>query len=89
MELILVLAAMIAVGLLMGWIAGFIWRESRPVGLPGDYVVAVISAVVVGLMDWYLIPAMGFSDTLKYVGIAVEPALSALLVLWVIKKAKS
>jgi len=44
--------------------------------------------VVVGLMDWYIIPAMGFSDTLKYLGIAMEPALSALLVLWIVRLAK-
>lgn len=89
MEFILVIGAMVVVGLVMSWLAGFIWKEERPVGVPGDYIVGVITAVVVGLMDWFLIPAMGFSDTLKYVGIALEPALSVLLVLWVIKKAKS
>jgi hypothetical protein len=32
---------------------------------------------------------MGFSDTLKWVGIATEPALAALLVLWLIRKARA
>jgi len=44
--------------------------------------------VLVGLLDWYLIPALGFSDTIKIIGIIFEPALSALLVLWIIRKAK-
>ena len=89
MEFVIVIGAMVVVGLVMSWIAGFIWKDERAVGVPGDYIVGVITAVVVGLMDWFLIPAMGFSDTLKYVGIALEPALSVLIVFWVIKKAKS
>jgi hypothetical protein len=39
-------------------------------------------------MDWYVIPAMGFSDTLKYIGVATEPAIGALLVLWLIRRAR-
>jgi uncharacterized membrane protein YeaQ/YmgE (transglycosylase-associated protein family) len=88
MELLIILLAMAVVGLIMAYVAGFIWREQRPVGVPGDYVVGVVTAIVVGLLDWYLIPAMGFSESWKYVGIALEPALSVLVVLWIIKKAK-
>jgi hypothetical protein len=54
----------------------------------GDYIAAVITALVVGLMDWFVIPAMGFSQTLKYLGVAIEPFLGALIVLWVIRVAK-
>jgi hypothetical protein len=50
--------------------------------------VAIVVTIVVGLMDWYLIPAMGFSDTMKYIGFAMEPAASALLVLWLVRVAK-
>lgn len=89
MTILLLLVAMVVVGLAMGYVAGLIWKEDRPIGVKGDYLVAIASAVIVGLMDWYLIPAMGFSDTLKYLGVAMEPALSALIVLWIIRKAKS
>jgi len=58
-------------------------------GVSGDYIVAVISAVAIGLLDWFVIPAMGFSETLKLIGVALEPALGALLVLWIIRKARS
>jgi hypothetical protein len=54
----------------------------------GDYVVSVISAVVIGLIDWYIIPAMGFSDMMKWLGILFEPAIGALLILWLIRVAK-
>jgi uncharacterized membrane protein YeaQ/YmgE (transglycosylase-associated protein family) len=89
MELIIIVLAMAVVGLIMAYIAGFIWKDERPVGVPGDYIVGVVTAIVVGLLDWYLIPAMGFSEIWKYAGVALEPALSVLLVLWIIMKAKS
>lgn len=88
MEILFVIGAMVLVGLLMGFFAGLIWKDDRPIGVKGDYIVAVISAVVMGLIDWYLIPALGFSETMKLLGIIFEPALGALLVLWLIRVAK-
>ena len=88
LEIVLLIAAMIAVGLLMGWVAGLIWKDNRPIGVSGDYIASVITAVVLGLIDWFVIPAMGFSDTMRNLGVATEPALGALLVLWLIRVAK-
>lgn len=89
MEIVYLVLAMIVVGLLMGWVAGLIWKDNRPIGVRGDYIVAIITAVALGLLDWFVIPAMGFSDRLRNMGVATEPALGALLVLWIIRKAKS
>ena len=88
MILIIVIIAMIIVGLIIGALAGIIWKDNRPIGVQGDYIAAVISAVVMGLIDWYLIPALGFSDLMRNLGVIFEPALTALLVLWIIRKAK-
>ncbi len=88
MTIVWVLLAMVVIGLIMGYVAGLIWKENRPIGVTGDYVVAVVTAVLVGLLDWYVIPAMGFSQTLVYVALPLEPTLGALLVLWIIRKAK-
>jgi len=88
MDIVILIAAMIVVGLLAGWVAGFIWKGKRPLGVRGDYIAAVITAVAVGLIDWFVIPAMGFSDNLRNMGVALEPALGALLVLWIIRLAK-
>ncbi len=85
---VFVILAMVGVGVLVGVVAGIIWKDNRPIGVQGDMIVAIISSICIGLLDWYVIPAMGFSDSLKYIGIAVEPALGALLVLWVIRLAK-
>ena len=88
MDLLIVIGAMILVGLLMGFVAGLIWKDNRPIGVAGDYIVSVISCVVIGLIDWIVIPNMGFSDTIKIIGIIFEPALGALLILWLIRVAK-
>jgi len=88
MTIVILIVAMIVVGLIAGWLAGPIWKNKRPIGVQGDYTAAVITAVVVGLMDWYVIPAMGFSDSLRNLGVAIEPFLGALLVLWIIRLAK-
>jgi uncharacterized membrane protein YeaQ/YmgE (transglycosylase-associated protein family) len=84
MQIIVLLVAMILVGLLVGAVASLIWKENKPLGAAGDYVVAVISSIIIGLIDWYVIPAMGFSNTIKYLGVATEPVL----VLWMVRKAK-
>ena len=88
MEIVILVAAMIVVGIIMGWLAGPIWKNKRPIGVRGDYIAAIITAVAVGLLDWFVIPAMGFSDTLRNLGVAIEPAAGALLVLWIIRAAK-
>jgi uncharacterized membrane protein YeaQ/YmgE (transglycosylase-associated protein family) len=86
--IVILLVAMVLVGLLMGAIGSLIWKENKPLGAAGDYIVAVITAIAIGLLDWYVIPAMGFSDTMKYLGVAIEPALGALIVLWIVRMVK-
>ena len=81
--------AMIAVGLLMGWVAGLIWKDRSPEDARRDYIVAVISAVATGFISWFVVPAMGFSETLRNISLATEPAGMALIVLWLIRKAKN
>jgi uncharacterized membrane protein YeaQ/YmgE (transglycosylase-associated protein family) len=88
MNVVILVVAMIIVGLIVGWLAGPIWKNKRPIGVRGDYTAAIITAVAVGLMDWYVIPAMGFSTTMRNLGVAMEPFLGALIVLWIIRAAK-
>jgi len=88
MNVVILVGAMIVVGLIAGWLAGPIWKNKRPIGVQGDYTAAIITTIIVGLLDWYVIPAMGFSDSLRNLGVALEPFLGALLVLWIIRLAK-
>ena len=84
MEILYIVLAMIVVGLIVGYIAGLIWKDDRK----GDYLVAVIAAVITGLLDWYVIPFIVDSEILKWIGVALEPPLVALGVLWLIRYAK-
>lgn len=88
MDIIILIGAMVLVGLFVGLLAGLIWKGNRPFGIGGDFVIGVITAVAVGLIDWYVIPAMGFSDTLKWLGIAIEPAIGAFFVLWLVRRSR-
>lgn len=88
MDILILVVVMVVVGLIMGWVAGLIWKGERPYGVQTDYIVSVITAVVVGLLDYYVIPALKFSETMKWLGVALEPPLSSLLVLWIMRKAK-
>jgi len=88
MEIVYLVLAMIVVGLLIGWIAGFIWKDRSPSDARRDYIVSVIAAVATGLLDWFVVPAMGFSEGLRNIATAVEPAGMALILLWIIRRAK-
>ena len=88
LESIILIAAMTGVGLVIAALAGLIWKENRPIGVSGDYIASILSAIIMGLVDWYLIPAMGFSPTIRWLGVILEPPMAALIVLWIIRKAK-
>ena len=88
MDILFLIVAMAVVGAIMGFVAGLIWKNDRPIGVAGDYIVSIIAAIVMGLIDWFLIPALNFSDTMKWIGVLTEPALTSLLVLWLIRVAK-
>ncbi len=83
MEILYIVLAMVVVGLIAGFLAGLIWKDDF-----NNYPTAIIAAVITGLLDFYVIPMMGFSDTLKWVGVATEPFLVALGVLWLIRYSK-
>ena len=88
MDIVIVILAMVIVGVIVAQVAGLIWKDDLPLGTQGTAVVSIVTCIVVGLFDWYVIPAMGFSDTLKYIGIATEPPLAALAVLWLIRRSR-
>jgi uncharacterized membrane protein YeaQ/YmgE (transglycosylase-associated protein family) len=83
---VILVVFLFVVGLLIGWLAGLLWKSERPYGLLGDLGISLVTTFAVGLLDWFLIPALGFSNNLKYMGVAIEPALAAFFVLWIVRK---
>ena len=88
MDILIVAGIMVLIGFLVGFIAGKIWKDDRPIGVRGDYIVAVVVTVLAGVLEWLLLPEIGFSQTVTAIAVAIEPALLALLVLWLIRVAK-
>jgi len=87
-QIIILIVAMTAVGAIIGALAGLIWKENRPIGVSGDYIASILSAIIIGFVDWFLIPAMGFGQSIRWLGVILEPPAAALIVLWIIRKAK-
>lgn len=87
MNIVIVLVAMVAVGAILGFLADNIFKGKRPKGLNGDLLASIVTAVLVGLMDYYVIPMMKFSETMVIIGLIFEPALGSLLVLWLMRRA--
>ena len=85
MDILILIVAMVIVGAVVGALASKIFKGERPKGAQADYIIAIITAVVVGLLDWFVIPVMGFGDTMKFLGVVLEPAISAVLVLWIVR----
>jgi uncharacterized membrane protein YeaQ/YmgE (transglycosylase-associated protein family) len=75
----------IVIGVLAGALADPIWKGRRPYGEIADYAVAIIASVITGLLDWYVLPLIGITGTLKFVAAVMEPACVALIVLWVMR----
>ena len=72
MDYLIVAVVMIPIGLLMGFVAGKIWKDDRPIGVRGDYAVAVVVTVLVGVLEWYLLPLIGISQTVTIIAIAIH-----------------
>lgn len=85
LQVLIIVGIMIIFGIIIGFIAGLIWKNYRPIGAKGDYLVAILSTIVFGLMAWFLIPALGFSQTIKFLGTFGDVPFIALGILWLIR----
>jgi uncharacterized membrane protein YeaQ/YmgE (transglycosylase-associated protein family) len=88
MNIVILIAIWIVIGLIIATLAPMIWKRERPYGETGDYVVAVIAAVLTGLLDWFVVPMFGIEGTLLILAAILEPALVALLAMWVMRLIK-
>ena len=88
LDLIVMIAVWIVIGLLMGVLAGLIWEGERPFGEAGDYLLSIAATVITGLLDWYIVPLVSEEAVVRLIAALIEPPLVALLVLWLVRKLK-
>ena len=90
MSLAILFIIWIVMGLGIGYYADGIFKGDRPYGVNGDLIAGLLSAIIVGLMDWYLIPLIfpDMQQLLIFLAAILEPLLSILIVLWIMRYIK-
>jgi uncharacterized membrane protein YeaQ/YmgE (transglycosylase-associated protein family) len=85
--LTVLLVIWIIMGLIIGNYASGIFKSERPYGLGGDVIISLITTVLVGVMGWYVAKTYmpGFTGIPLLLGQLIEPPVSALIVLWLIR----
>lgn len=85
LQVLIIIGIMIIYGLVLGFVAGLIWKDNRPLGMKGDFLIAILSSIIFGVGEWFLIPALGFNQTIKLLGTFVEAPLISLAILWLLR----
>ena len=90
MSLLILFVIWAIIGLGLGYYATSIFKGERPYGLNGDLIAGVLTAVVVGLLDWFLIPMLfpNMGQIVVFLAAIVEPWIIVLIVLWVLRYIK-
>jgi uncharacterized membrane protein YeaQ/YmgE (transglycosylase-associated protein family) len=90
MTIVVLIAIWVVIGLLMALLAGTIWKGERPYGEIADYAVSIVLAVLMGFVDWYLVPViLGVEGALLFLISVLEPAATSLIGLWIIRLIKA
>lgn len=89
--LTVLLVIWVIMGLVIGNYASNIFRGQRPYGLGGDIIIGLIVTVLVGVMGWYFVKAYmpNFIGIPLLLGQLIEPPVSALIVLWLVRYFKN
>ncbi len=91
MGLVILFIIWVVMGLAVGYYAPSIFKGARPYGLNGDLIAGVLTAILVGLGDWYLIPLWfpSFGRFMVFLAAIIEPLISILIVLWLMRYIKN
>ena len=84
-QALIITGIMIVFGVVLGFLAGLIWRDNRPYGAKGDYIAAIVSSVIFGLGEWFLLPVLGFGQTIRLLGTFIEVPFMSLGILWLLR----
>jgi uncharacterized membrane protein YeaQ/YmgE (transglycosylase-associated protein family) len=73
--------------LIIGNYAASIFTGKRPYGLNGDLIISLVVTLGVGLMGWYVIENFmpNFTGVIRLLTHLLEPPISALIILWVVR----
>ena len=79
----------VILGVVAAALAPRIFKKPAPFGTTAEYIICVVTAIVVGLLDWLVfLPMFNITGPLAFVGSLVEPFLSAWLVIWILRQVR-
>jgi len=87
-SLIVWLVIWVIVGLLVGSLASIVTKSAPPYGLLVDIIASVLSMVIVGLGDIYILPLIGIEGAVLTAAAILEPLFGVILVLWLLRVIK-
>jgi uncharacterized membrane protein YeaQ/YmgE (transglycosylase-associated protein family) len=89
--LIVLLVIWLVMGLIIGYYATGIFKGERPFGMGGDLAISLVTTLGVGLMGWYFVENFmpNFTGIVRLVAHLLEPPISALIVLWLVRYFKN
>jgi uncharacterized membrane protein YeaQ/YmgE (transglycosylase-associated protein family) len=82
------LVVWILLGLLVGALAALVGSGEPPYGLVADVGASLVTMVAVGMADYAILPLMGYEGTLRFIAMVVEPLISVVIVLWLLRTIK-
>lgn len=86
--LIIWLLIWVVAGLLIGALASLVVQGDPPYGLAVDIIASIVATVAIGLLDYFIIPLMGFTNWIRVLAMLTEPLIGAGLVLWLLRVIK-
>ena len=90
-SLIILFFIWIVMGLGFGYYATSIFKGELTYGLNGELIAGLVTAIVVGLIDWFIVPMIfpNMGQSLLFLAAILEPLVSILIVLWVMRYIKN
>lgn len=90
-SLVILFVIWIVMGAGIGFYADSIFKGDRPYGANGDVVAGLATAIIVGVLDWVVIPLVfpNMGQSLIFVAAILEPLLSIFIVLWLLRYIKN
>jgi uncharacterized membrane protein YeaQ/YmgE (transglycosylase-associated protein family) len=74
----------ILVGLLVGALASLV-GNAPPYGVGVDLAAAVLTMIAVGLLDYAILPLLGYTGMIRLIAMVGEPLVGAVAVLWLLR----
>ena len=86
--LVIYLVIWVVLGLMVGALAGLIGGGSSPYGLGVDIGLSVVTMIGVGMLDYVIMPLLGYDGILRFIAMMGEPLITAVIALWVLRVVK-